>query len=78
MFLFPKGPAFETGTLQSTEPGLPGLRGERGPKGNPGLKGIKGDFVPLGFFVPQTPWRRPSEKEQTNSLGNLNRTNPGS
>lgn len=65
MLLFPEGPAFETGTLQNTEPGFPGLRGERGPKGNPGLKGVKGDFVPVGFFVPRTPWKRLSGKRAT-------------
>lgn len=74
MSLFPEGPAFDTGTLQNTEPGFPGLRGERGPKGHPGLKGIKGHFVPLGFFVPQTFEEGFPSTEQTSSLENLNRS----
>ena len=41
-------------------------------------KELKVIFVYLGFFVPQTPWRRPPGKEPTNSLGNPNRSNLGS
>lgn len=78
MFLFTEGPAFETGTLQNTQPGIPGLRGERGPKGNQGLKGMKGDFVPLGFLFPTLCGEGFLGNEQTNSLKNLNRSNLGS
>ena len=41
-------------------------------------KELKVIFVCLGFFVPQTPWRRPPGKEPTNILGNPNRSNLGS
>ncbi|OWJ99095.1 hypothetical protein Celaphus_00009779 [Cervus elaphus hippelaphus] len=51
MFLLPEGTASETGTLQSTEPGLPGLQGEQGPKGHIGLKGMKGDLCLLRVMV---------------------------
>jgi hypothetical protein len=52
MFLFPPGPAFETGTLHGVEPEFPGLPGEQGQKGKPGLKGTKGDFALLEFLCP--------------------------
>lgn len=73
MFLLPEGAASETGTPQSTEPGLPGLRGERGPKGHAGLKGMKGDLCLLRFLcspnsLEKAPWeganQQPWEYEQ--------------
>lgn len=78
MFLFSEDPAFETGTLQNTQPGFHGLQGERGQKGNQGLKGIKGDFVPLGFLLPKLPGEGFLGNEQTNNFRNLKRSDLGS